>query len=129
MRALVHLHPLPDNGLASSRTFVPRAVPPDAPEGLDFLGPVKPEAICADIAEARIDPMSHRRFVVLRLTSLQVVHVVLEGDTLVQEANLRRMSAPAALSCKPGTGSIMCHMQAGVFSHALLCHRSAIEFR
>lgn len=74
-RTLVHLHPIPEGGLARSRLFVPRAVPADT--SYDFLGPPKPDAVCAEIAAGRLDPLTHLRFVVHNVGG--IVHVTNEG--------------------------------------------------
>jgi hypothetical protein len=101
-RALVHLHPLPESGLAGSRLFVPRAVPADA--ALNFLGPIKPAAVCAAIAAGDVDPLTHKRFVVL--STLGVTHVVLEGeDTTAQQHAPRGATAPPAFLGQANMGA------------------------
>jgi hypothetical protein len=99
--SLVHLHPLPDIGLAGSRLFVPRAVPADA--ALDFLGPIKPAAVCAAIAAGDIDPLTHKRFVVL--CARGVTHVVLEGEGAPVPPAPRGATAPPAFLGQANVGA------------------------
>ena len=89
-RTLVHLHDLPGGDIAQSRLHVPRAVPADAAH--NFLGPIKPNDICADIAEGRVDPLTHRRFVVLSVAG--VTHVVLEGEQYPPAPCMQAQAAP-----------------------------------
>ena len=118
-QALVHLHPLPEGGLAASRLFVPRAVPVDAAH--DFLGPIKPDAICADIAAGAICPFSHKRFVMLNCEG--VAHAVLEGDVGCATTGVqppRRDTAPAAVLGQQNVGQLHAFLQ-GTLRTAVVC--------
>ena len=120
-RSLVHLHELPGGDIAQSRLHVPRAVPADG--ALDFLGPVKPNDICADIAEGRIDPLTHKRFVVLSVNG--VTHVVLEGE---EPANMQvspGLSAPAPLGVVLNVPLQPCQTHAGAGARQQWPHHAA----
>jgi hypothetical protein len=75
-KRLVHLHALPDGGLSASRMMVPQAVPADAT--LPFLGPLKANDLCANIALGHVDPLTNKQFVVRRMGG--IVQVTLHGQ-------------------------------------------------
>lgn len=90
-QTMVHLNAIPNGNIADSRMFVPSALP----EGgdLSFLGAQKPDDVSCAIAAGRIDPMTHKPFVVTVVDG--IVHVAPPEQELINQHP--RVTAPATV--------------------------------
>eukprot|EP00892_Ulva_mutabilis_P007615 jgi/Ulvmu1/5225/UM022_0018.1 len=124
-RTMVHLNDIPNGNVGDSRMYVPSALP----EGteLAFLGAQKPDDISCAVAEGRVDPMTHKPFVVHVVDG--IVHVEPPEQDLSHHC--ARISAPAAyqqhsqIHTQPVDRHNNQTKHMGILHHAIATHGSA----